>query len=285
MLEDNNIRTFYDFFQVIPVDRTYTLETNSNYPKSYKLDLDYKTDLELSSIINNRAKDLSKYKNLILFWSGGIDSTLVLYALVNNNIDFEIMISEKSKEEYELVYNQIINGHFSNIKEIFYLENYTHDIVKDKVIVTGELGDQIMGSMKYLDYTITELKESYHEHIPIEIIKCYDKTCQLVLKNKEATLAEYLWVLNFIFKYVEVITRFPNVLNKLDLDLYNVKLAHFFNTKDFQAWSIQHYKEHCSFDKIQDYKILYKQYIFNSNDDIEYFKNKIKVPSLVNITF
>lgn len=272
---------FKSLFAINPIDRTNTLKNTNQFFNKYKLDLNYKTDKNLNTIIKDRVEFLSQFDNLILFWSGGIDSTLVFYALIEDNIKFDIVISENSKKEYEMLFNKIINIEFpNNIKEIFYFENFIPSYVKDKIIVTGEIGDQIMGSMKYLEYSIEQLKEVYTKHISKEFIEVYDDSCQLVLKNNEATLAEYLWSLNFIFKYVDVIERFPKVLNNLNIEEHNVKLAHFFHSKDFQAWSIQYYKEHCNFDKIQDYKIAYKQFIFNINGDIDYFKNKIKHPSL-----
>ena len=276
----NYLGIFQNYFAIQPVDRTNTLKYIPGCSKTYEIDLSYKTDLDLKTIINNRAKQLSKYNNLILFWSGGIDSTLVFYALIENNIDFEIVISQPSKEEYLDLYNKIVNKEFPNIKDIYYMENYVHSYVKDKIIVTDECGDQIMGSMKYLNYSIDNLKDVYTKHVPADIIEYFDEPCQLILQDKEATLAEYLWSMNFVFKYIDVNTRFPGILNRLNLTENNTSLAHFFNTKDFQAWSIQNYKTHCSFDKIEDYKIAYKQYIFDINGDEEYFKNKVKVPSL-----
>ena len=275
---------FESYFGIKPIDRFNTLKYTNGCSKNLQIDLEYKSDLTLNEIINNRAQELSKYDNLILFWSGGIDSTTVFYSLINNNVKFEIVLSKDSEKEYKNLYDKILNKEFSNIKDILFLENYVHKYVKDKTILTGEIGDQIMGSMKYLDYTIDNLKDPFYKHVPDEIIEYFGPSCQMILKDEEATLSEYLWALNFIFKYNDVIYRFPTVLNYLDVDKNNTLIGHFFNTKDFQSWSIQNYKEHCNFDKIEDYKKLFKKYIFESNGDEEYFNNKLKVPSLTSTT-
>lgn len=279
-MKNNYSSSFLQYFGVYPTDRTNSLNMIDWVDDKYLIDLNYKTDLDFESIINKRIEELKDYDNLILFWSGGIDSTLVFYALINNNINFEIVISKNSKLEYPSLHNKILNKEFPNIKDIFYFENYVDKYVKDKIILTGECGDQLCGSVKFFEYTIDNLKDVYTKHVPDSIIEYFDSTCQLVLQNKDATLAEYLWALNFIFKYFNSVVRFPSVLNNLDLDKNNTKLAHFFNTKDFQSWSIQNYKTNCSFDKFEDYKIEFKKYIFKSNNDLDYFTNKLKEPSL-----
>lgn len=272
---------FLKYFDETPIDRTCTMKYVPHCQEYLKIDLNHKTNLTFEELVKERVEIIKASGDIILMWSGGIDSTLVLYALIEANCTFDVLTSKDAEEEYPEVYNQIMSGEIENVKEVFLLESYNYKFVKDKVVVSGEIGDQLMGSMKYLDYSIDNLKGHYKNYVPDEIIENFDTQCQSILNDEDATLAEYLWSMNFIFKYISVIKRMFEIL---DSENKGVKIAHFFHSKDFQAWSIATYKDHCDFDTIEDYKKIYKQYIFDRNNDIDYYNNKLKEPSLKNLS-
>lgn len=71
-------------------------------------------------------------------WSGGLDSSLVLWLCLDKKLDFEVYLSDTSMIEYPYLYKHLRQ---SDIKMLS-----SQSINLERPIVTGELGDQIFGS-------------------------------------------------------------------------------------------------------------------------------------------
>jgi len=251
------------------------------------------------------AADLWKLKKPIeLFWSGGIDSSGALIALLETKSKSDILnirYTQESINEFPLMWERMVKDMNNPLTEKEMLDEslFSND---DIIKITGECGDQCFGSdalhanldkhaddwetifswpngklfNKKLDaprdtqenyeYKKTQLAKVLFEHVdfsPVEI----------------KTIFDLFWWCNFCFKWQDVDGRmiFTYTLNPH----WNSTLS-FFNTKDFQKWSItNHDIKHGGTWKT--YKQPAKDYINKYIKDENYRKNKTKEPSLIKI--
>lgn len=251
-------------------------------------------------------------KKLNLLWSGGIDSTLVFCALLSRGLKFTVLMDENSHLEYPFLFDKIVNGDYGCDYKLFSRRGLV-DLLKiaedkDNLFVTGEIGDQLTGSMVTMRYPYEErsmlmkdvieqdlfckpytIATEKHQYNPILIpnengthlaIKYCEDTIYEFLGTNESntTLSEFLWALNFIFKYMLVMLRLHKV--GLYFEGENKNTFHFFNTEKFQQWAMWNYKENCAYVKDTDYKMPFKEYIYEFTSDPIYRDTKLKEPSL-----
>lgn len=256
-------------------------------------------------------KEIAKTKNIYLMWSGGIDSTLAFYAMVNEKIPFTVLYDENSIAEYPALGEKILNSEFANTKHLAVKNVMKLTSNRKNYFITGEIGDQCMGSMVTMQFNYQERNMLLKDAIACDLFNRYTVSIgrednrkmfqPIILKGQNATktivnlvydtmveflgttkenttVAEFLWYLNFIYKYLTVIYR----LHRLNMFGYG-KLKnthHFFDTEMFQQYAMSHYKENCAYVKETDYKLPFKEWIYKQDGNIEYLKNKLKEPSL-----
>lgn len=120
-------------------------------------------NLSIDKICDARARDIiaraeGEHRKLAVLWSGGIDSTTVAIALLRNVPETEwksihILYTDRSKEENETFFEWLrvhttMNYLGETINEIYRpLADSQSSSVFLPLIVTGEIGDQIFGSM------------------------------------------------------------------------------------------------------------------------------------------
>ena len=235
-----------------------------------------------------------------LLLSGGIDSTLVFYALLLRNKPFNVVNDTSLIIEYQDLFQQLLNNKFPQVT--FYratkytFREFAHD--PGILCVTGEIGDQLMGSMVTMELTYEERMLPLIEAVKIDLFRKlinnnyidkdnFTEDCITFYKNaltwlnkteNDCTVAEFLWAVNFIYKYLLVIYR----LYTCDLIQYgpNKNTYHFFDTEKFQQYAISHYEENCRYVKPYEYKQPLKDWIYSQNHDEEYRRYKLKEPSL-----
>lgn len=246
----------------------------------------------------NQLKQLIGDKTPYLMLSGGIDSTLVFYALLQMDIPFTVASDSNAFMEYPYLFEKILKNEFNQVTLCRLKENSFKYLANNKKIlfVTGEIGDQIMGSMVTLKFPYEERQMLLSEAININL---FDKIsiikypgnisedaveyfhCALEWLNKTkdtCTVSEFLWALNFIYKYTFVIYRlyaFNMIQYGEDKNAY-----HFFDTEKFQQYAMSHYKVNCNFKRQREYKQEFKNWIYSQNNDEQYRTHKVKVPSL-----
>lgn len=296
------------------VRRRTTNRIKDAWKSPYIVPIPPKKGVTLKESIENALDQLeerAKGKHINLLWSGGIDSTLVFCALINRGIKFTVLMDGNSRQEYPLLYDRIVNGDYACDYKLFSPKGLVDllKLVEDKnnLFVTGEIGDQVTGSMITMRYPYEErnmlMKDvieqdlfckpytipNTHRYCPILIpnengthlaIKHCEKTIYEFLGTDESntTLSEFLWALNFIFKYMLVMLRLHQV--GLYFDGENKNTFHFFNTEMFQQWAMWNYKENCAYVKDTDYKMPFKEYIYEFTGDPIYRDTKLKEPSL-----
>ena len=282
-INDNN--RFKSFFGVVPRDRTGTLKnivtctTSRPMPTQEKIE-EFK-NVTFQECIDDQINKIKEHemKDLLLLWSGGIDSTTVFYALVEANIEFSIGLSTTTIMEYPMLAKKIMNNsetnEFPTLKTFTMINNCPDGFFDNKLVITGEIGDQLVGSIQMAKYTDAERKLSYKEVLDEDNYKLFDDIIKNLVHADDLTLGEFLWGMNFIFKYEGVLDRMKTKPFFGASESFN-----FFDSELFQIWSINNYKTNTNFERQIDYKKVYKQYIYDINGDELYYKYKKKVISL-----
>ena len=256
---------FISFFNVPPTNRSDIKIDNIQHTVGIPIPDHIGFNKTLDTIISERANVIKNYDNVALMLSGGIDSTLVFYALIDAGIEFDVISTRDLEDEYELLYNKLKNKEYSNVKNFILLEDKENEYfdLSAYTIVTGEGGDQMVGSDKFFNYPIHELQNVYSRNIPKELDNIYGEPIKKIV-GRTPSLSAYLWAMNFVYKFTEVLIRFKiyNNLNK------NIRAAHFFNTEDFQKWALVNYKTNTSFNHLCEYKSAYNVDIFSKNTDV-----------------
>jgi len=285
------------FFGATLIDRTETLDTGIPFSVLDPISQLTFTALSFDEICVLRAKEIIEYnskKNIRVFWSGGIDSTVALISLITclRETDglgrLKVLLSKESIAEYPSFYKDEIEGELDYM--VITGTIYDH-INLNEINVTGEHGDQIFGSDK-LKYAILskEAYRPYTEVLPyfisrklgnekytksiIEYLNPQVKASPLPIE----TYYDYLWWMNFSLKWQNVSLRLLYGLGRTEEDL-NHSFFHFFQSTHFQNWSISNHHKKIK-TNWNTYKYIAKAYIYAFHKDDNYFKYKEKEPSL-----
>lgn len=245
-------------------------------------------------------------KQLVLFYSGGIDSTMIV-ALAISHPEFIryrsrilLVLSEDSiAENPNFWYDQLIPA----FKDRLASASAFHILIADEnnVCVTGEFADNIFGSLtvkSYMDATgdrnaIHKPFRSSGLHWLLSKItitnhrdKCGELMDQIFATNPNGCESNHdcFWWLNFVLKWQAVKFRLAShapTAESVDGMIRNV--VHFFETTDFQDWAVLTDEE-----KVQNdwysYKLPAKKLILSINNDQYYFQWKTKYPSIPSLT-
>jgi len=266
-------------WKVMPVDRT-GLMSHCLYNADYEYPVpDIGDPVTLEECINQRCEELKQLENIILTWSGGIDSTLAFYALKAHGIPFKCTVDENSQREYPKLYQEIINGKHEGVTAIDLGEALTGDHKADSNYVTGELGDQMCGSDKLLTmpHLPNRKKLATTYYAPCYMGEYY-AAIEHLLDRDDLTVAEFTWAMNFFFKFTNVRKRCAKFFK-----LEESQTHHFFNSVSFQRWALQNYTQNVHFEQITQYKEPFKKYILDQSGDTDYYTRKVKKGSLGSI--
>lgn len=251
-----------------------------------------RTDRPISDFMNERAVELIKKGSVAVQWSGGVDSTALTTALMQNGIDpqdLEILYDDTSVKEYPWFYETYSkNWNFKKVDDWYKeLGNNSADF-----IVNGWCADQLFGSVFFHEHSGLYMKPIEHfskiltgisftkdeQTKIIEEFKSYGKN---ILDVELNTLADLGWFINFTCKWTYV-----SAFNNLYLsDTKNrSKTLVFYDTPGFQSWSLSNF-ENVSKINIYDpehpeeYKKALKKYVYSFTKDEDFLKNKGKNPS------
>lgn len=262
---------------------------------------------------NQRVKEIYETsvrldKPIGIMWSGGIDSTMIVVAFLRNYTIAElkhrvkiILSTEATLENPTFYLNHILpNFEFLNSEHTPWL--FDGSIL----LVTGEFNDQLFGSdlIKFylttigaenlnskfsrddiFNYVNNKIKDSKITNILIDaIIESSTKYGISLEKN-----SDFFWWYNFCFKWQCVHFRFyaltfPRLIPSINEQWDRTHMLHFFQTDAFQLWSINSPQVRY-IDDWKNYKFKAKESIYKFDKDYEYFRNKIKRPSLQTVFY
>ena len=266
------------------IDRTSTLDTGLNLTVIDKIPTG-NTIKTFEEICEQEAERIVKLNRPIaVYWSGGIDSTLALISLIKAGaVDITVVMTSASILEYPLFYNIYIKN---KLKVRRVRPSIIPDVDPNELIVTGEFGDQAMGSVVILDYPdFHNIQNDAWE--PYVRAKYGDRYIELIgeqLKHAPfpiITVFDYLWWMNYSCKWQHVLVRMSGI-NTEHTKLFMNNVEHFYRADDFQRWSMNE-DNHRSL-KLKDtpssYKFVMKTLIADFTKDTTYERDKLKLGSL-----
>ncbi|MGH2558710.1 MAG: hypothetical protein ACRDJH_06570 [Thermomicrobiales bacterium] len=286
------------------IDRTGTLDQGFDYAVLDPIPppaTDGATFAELCDAIGAElvAEALDAGREIGVLWSGGIDSTTALIAIMKaaaargRGDVVRVLLSLDSVHEYPGFFLRHVNGKHR-------IQAVTHPITEfldpAVITVTGEHGDQLFGSHLLESYVRRGVGGvDYREILPLVLLERLHSArsayrvgryLEPVIAAAPApapmrTLFDCMWWLNFALKWQEVTLRLAAFRGDQARAVYG-SLRHFFRNEQFQAWAlanptIRHVPVWAH------YKTKAKQYILDYTGDQAYYRTKEKEDSLKNV--
>ena len=251
-------------------------------------------DTPLKELMDKRAQDFLG-KKVVTQWSGGVDSTSIVLALIKNGIhkdDLLILHDDGSVQENPKLYHFLKDNEY-NIKEVKHWRKELGSVDTD-VITNGWCADQLFGSIffheAYAQYNFEPVKflssvtgpfgPKLTEEQAKEFAQVYKDAAKKLFNLDLNIAAELGWYINFTMKWTWVSTF--NELYLLGTKNKN-KTDCFFNTDYFQSWSIFNYpniaKHNIYGEDARYYKRELKEYCYEVFPDDEFLLKKTKFPS------
>lgn len=271
-------------FDILLWDKFLLPKQNINFNKTFK-------EICLETANNLLKQD----KKILLFYSGGIDSVVILTAFMMLapkeflSKKISIVLSPESIAEYSDFYNQHIRSTFPIISS----DNISELFNKDQLIVTGGQGDKIFGTDHFGEMHRFNMLDKIHDKLSREFVLNYWKFFKmndaaanfwfdLIVENSVydiRTNLDFFWWWNFNFEwqseYFLFTMRSPSCLSE---DFHKSNIFAFYATEDFQQWSMNNPDKKIK-DSWKTYKWPAKDFIFEFTKDSNYRDNKIKLPS------
>ena len=297
------------------IDRTEKIEMPYRFKcyEAFRMPTDFTGfDLTYEQCCEKRAWemiDLSRRLNkpIALFYSGGIDSTLMLITFMKilsaQELRERIWVCLNLKSVYEnsrFYFDHVIKK--CTIKSSYLLSSM---LDKSVIILGGEHNDQLFGSD-----TVSEIINMYGYDPVLKpynndfIIKFFCERKKYPLSPEAAklwvdviddhirhhapcelsTVFDFFWWFNFCFKWQSVYFRMllrVDIANRDNITQEYIQkyYHHFYSTVDFQKWSMCNPQEKIR-DSWKSYKIRAKEIIYDFTKDEDYFKHKVKNGSL-----
>jgi hypothetical protein len=244
-------------------------------------------------------------RKLAVMYSGGIDSTLVVTALLKNlNKDqlknVVILMNEESIYENRNFYYDHISKNLTSAPSFNYGSYITS---KDYLLISGEQADMLFLPgfvFEYLNLTNAGLDSTF---LPVEqtkgqVIDCInymlpeykdknsaeniyrivEKVCEsspIEIKNMQ----DMWWWAHFVTKWQSCYTRMLGFISNPNLIEFEKGYTTFFCNDDFQLWSMNN-RDSIMKNGMGTYKFVQKDYIYDYNKDEQYYKEKKKLGSL-----
>lgn len=251
--------------------------------------------LVFSDILDTKISEIiANYNKIAVSWSGGVDSTAVVVALLRNLPESEydritVVCSQSSLEEaprfYELLTKLGINVNVSSPVAV------TLGTIDCDVVLSGWCADQLFGSdmlardaSLYHKPWLDALKATFDSDtsplrltensfdILAEVYDGYARHLGLDISE----WCEFAWMFNFGVK-------FSYIQNAMSLTLHGTsnagKAVNVFDAPDFQTYAVTNrdqIKANNGYDDPTYYKLPLKQYIHEYTNDDEYFTRKGK---------
>lgn len=250
-------------------------------------------------LIDCKAQQIAAaYNNIVLLWSGGVDSTTILCALLNvcRKNQLTVLCTSESIKEFPAAYD-LIQKH--NV-DVLIRDNDFFDVLKTidcDCIVTGWGADQLFGSYIFMKPHAKDLfykpwKDGFsilaNRMIPtinVDLEQIFGQIDQLsgCLNVRLTNFGSYAWLFNFAVKMSHV-----RDIIKLQISRYANfdRIVNFFDDYQFDCWSVSQDESRFDVNMYENssyYKPQLKQYISQFIKDEKFVRNKGKQPSWVNL--
>jgi hypothetical protein len=254
-------------------------------------------------LFDQRALELKhqsdNFDKIYLFWSGGIDSTLVLCSILKNFTDlsnFVVVLNQNSIDEYPLMYNEYIDGKINVVSTNDFFEGrirFSHN----HLYTSGEVGGPLISFDSYENFNNRYpgiYNKPWKNHVN-ELLKFFaenSSTHKAVITYKEIlttskasnidlySVYEFLWWVNFNWGHdidlISLLWNYQELDQTIDVKRFLEQNCFFwYNSQSCQNWALSLLGQDLMIrDNIQ--KFIYKTYIYEFNKDSSYFKYKNK---------
>ena len=236
----------------------------------------------------------SRSDDVVLLWSGGIDSTLAAVNLLKYrppHCKLTFAFNQLSVEEYPAFASFIrtqCDYRFLESNEDYRFATY---LQPHQYLTSGNCADQLLGSRAFLQLGLdfnTPISECYNSPLVTGTLPkvlldrdLSEDTISTIIQQAPialTTVFDFFWYLNFRFKWTHVRWK---MITFIDATVFQPSLVKrynpFYNTISWQHWSIgNHYLKHEGTQ--ESYKLPFKQEIVRATKDSSYLK-KLKHPS------
>lgn len=240
-------------------------------------------NLDFAALMCRRAREIILMDQPVtVMWSGGLDSTGALSALLDAGItddQLHVVLTSNSIVEYPDFYHRFVQ----RLPNVTMMPPSLLKATKPVgLTVTGELGDQTFGSIivrRYLpDYAQT-LTRHWHDHVPHDLIEVYEPFVAAA-PFEIRCIYDFLWWFNFSCKWQHVVMRVAQAADSV-LDYMN-DVVHFYRIDYFQQWSMNEHNHRTlkTGRTYNSYKLALRKYIEQFTGDSDYANYKQKIGSL-----
>ena len=269
--------------------------TMPDYDPLFNLTFDEITDLRLTQLIRQRND-----KRWLLLWSGGIDSMVIITSILKNlskdalsNIDIacnRISIYEHPKFFYKYIEPNFTLLDSSNLK-------LTDRLLQKYYIIDGEPADQLFGGIASRSFTETSVLKNWRTD-PDEMLDFmakkvdrpfaewfYQTTSENIVSTDVPveTYYDFFWWTFFNYSWASIKLRplqYQTSMSITSAQLYFDNFIHWFNTVEYQKWSLVNRVGVKYGANIGERKLASKKYIYDFDHDEYYFKFKVKMESV-----
>ncbi len=306
------VEKFSKFFQifnptVVFLDRTNTIKIPFRTTSLFPMPVFRPMTKTFEEICNERARELLDRADklgvtLYVFYSGGIDSTLLLISLLKNaapvqKANITVLLSEESITENPNFYRDHIYGKLKTDSAMM----FSRLLGSRHLFVGGEHNDQLFGSdmmaKLILKFGPSIIQHPYERDVFFQFFNEKLNDSEVTnfyldmferLKSRSpvpiVTSHDYLWWINFSLKWQSVFMRMLSYVSQRNVsgitaEYIRTHYSHFYGTEDFQLWSMNNMDK-----KIKGawntYKWPCKDIIYEYTKDADYRDNKTKRGSL-----
>ncbi len=297
----------YNNATIASVDRTGIIRTPIRMRSVYPMPRVIPIRTTFEELCNERARELLQRAEKLgstihVFWSGGIDSTLILVSFLKTATKAQlknivVLMTEDSIRENPNFYRDHVRGtlRVDSATMFPYLLGTHH------ILLGGEGNDQLFGSDMLLAFINAYGPSVIHApYARDKIVEFYNNTTRDETRSifyfelfeklaKKApvpivSLQDYLWWINFSIKWQSVFMRVLSYPAQRQVDTVGrnyvgQRYDHFFHTEKFQLWSLNNLDKRIK-DEWRTYKWVCKDIIYDYTKDADYRDNKTKRGSL-----
>jgi hypothetical protein len=272
-------------------------------PPSFHLLPDGKFNTDFDATTDRRSLELLKraesYEKVYLFYSGGIDSTTILSAILKNwsSTDIQklvVVMTGNSINENPVMYDTHIKG-ILNTKSV----DESNILTNDNLYVSGDMGGALIhaGGLEIYDKMFPNtyndlwklrkdniIKFFAHNATGLNADLAFDMVVKSLYKNNIVvdTVFDFLWWISFNWGFDLDIYYMPMLYATLGADTDTKQFMEenqflWYNSVDYQNWAISAIGTNLKIgDTINTQKFSMKKYIHDFNNDDGYFENKLQ---------
>jgi len=265
-----------------------------NIPRYYDFDLGVNyvasppwqplTSAALSTVVQQRAEQIAKLSgNLKLFWSGGIDSTLMVASILplrNKNIEIYHTCESVRENPYFVDH---INSFGVACK--FWSDEWATPFDATDIVVVATSADEVTGSLdesffnSYQDWLYRPWQDFFRQVQGADA--AFVERCQTLFAQGPSDIKTTFDARWWFYFYIRHTMQAREVWHyNLENDFEN-NVVNFFNCAEFDNWAVENKSSIMTGHRFCDFKRCFKDEIYRYWPDDNYREHKQKVNSVM----